>query len=82
MKRGNVEKESEAISFTVGVAMYLKGITLDHIRGAFEKVGDYPKPVPKLGRPKKSDKEKLKTKYLNEESKGQKHVFTINQIID
>lgn len=49
MKRGNVEEENRVLDLRL--LHPLNGVTLEELKNTFEKIGDYPKPVPKLGRP-------------------------------
>ncbi len=49
-QRGNVQKEREAYENVMAVELELRHVTLQKIRQTFERIGDYTKPVPKLGR--------------------------------
>jgi len=53
-KRGNIKKEVDEIEMPLLTKIETQGLGAEDLKLAFEKIGDFKKPIPKLGRSKKS----------------------------
>jgi len=65
---GNIDRER-------AIDIFLKGVTLQKLAKKFAKIGDYIKPVPTIGRPKKSNQKRLEDKLKAERKKGILNIF-------
>lgn len=74
MKRGNTYQELARIAQREQLSE-LHGITLEMIQDTFQRIGDYEKPVPRIGRPPHTPEQKLQAKIKAELKKGQQQIF-------
>lgn len=73
--RGNVQKERDYIERPLLVELELKNVTVNHLKSTLDKIGVYPKPVPKIGRPFISIEVKRKRKLEQELELGILNLF-------
>lgn len=57
-ERGNAKAEVRAIAMRLATEVECRNTGIKRVAKTFQNIGDYPKPVPKIGRPKTTPEER------------------------